>query len=146
RETLFGDDAEADAFVYSLYADILSGKLPDSVLAEVCARGRLYEDDVARIAAAARALGAQGGPVERILIHLEGQTPPEAFRTYGARVVPFYNYLQAAFVLFEDASIPVSSVLRVATELTILHRFDSDQLARSYRELARRGHLRGERL
>jgi hypothetical protein len=146
RETLFGDDAEADAFVYSLYSDILSGRVPDSVLADVCAKGRLYESDIVRIVATARSLAKKDPetePVTRILIHLEGQTAPGAFDVYGPKVVPFYNYLQAALVLFEDDAIPASSVLRVATELVILHRFDGDQLARSYRELARRGHLRG---
>lgn len=146
RETLFGDDAEADAFVYSLYSDILSSRVPDAVLADVCAKGRLYESDIARIVATSRSLARkdpEAEPVTRILIHLEGQTAPGAFDVYGPKVVPFYNYLQAALVLFEDDAIPASSVLRVATELVILHRFDGDQLARSYRELARRGHLRG---
>lgn len=146
RESLFGDDAEADAFVYSLYADVLAARVPDSVLADTCAKGRLYESDIARIVATARALQKRDPnpePVSRILIHLEGQTSPSNFNVYGAKVVPFYNYLQAAFVLYEDDGIPASAVLRVATELVILHRFDGDQLARSHRELARRGHLRG---
>ncbi len=146
HETLFGDDAEADAFVYSLYADILSSRVPDEILAEVCANGRLYESDITRIVASARSLANKDPdpePVTRILIHLEGQTAPGMFDVYGPKVVPFYNYLQAALVLFEDDAIPASAVLRVATELVILHRFDADQLARSYRELARRGHLRG---
>ena len=146
RESLFGDDAEADAFVYSLYSDVLASRVPDSVLADTCAKGRLYESDIARIVATARSLAnrdPEPEPVSRILIHLEGQTAPGNFDVYGPKVVPFYNYLQAAFVLYEDESIPASAVLRVATELVILHRFDGDQLARSYRELARRGHLRG---
>ncbi len=146
REILFGDDAEADAFVYSLYADVLAGTVASDVLATVCAAGRLYESDVARIVRTATMLAKRDpepDPVQRILIHLEGQTPPSDFDVYGPRVVPFYNYLQAAFVLEEDHCIEASAVLRVATELTLLHRFDGEQLARSYRELARRGHLRG---
>ena len=31
-----------------------------------------------------------------------GRRRPDDFRAYGPRVVPFYNYLQAAFVLHED--------------------------------------------
>ena len=84
-----------------------------------------------------------GDVVERILIHLERQTPPDDFRTYGPRVVPFYNYLQAAFVLQEDGRLGADGVLRVAVELVTEHRFDGDALARSYLDLARRGHLRG---
>lgn len=142
RETLVGDDAEADAFVYSLYADILSGRVDDAVLREVCMRGRLYEDVMESVLAYAAAV-PKAPCVERILIHLERQTPPDEFRVYGARVVPFYNYLQAAFVIQEDGRLGAEGVLRVGAELIEQHSFDHDALARSYLELARRGHLRG---
>lgn len=141
-ETLFGDDAEADAFVYCLYADILAGRVRENALAEVCQLGRLYEDNVASVLQYAQ-LVPRAETVERILIHLEGQTPPEDFRVYGRRVVPFYNYLQAAFVVHEDGRLPPDAVLRVAVELIVQHRFDGDALARSYLDLARRGHLKG---
>src|ERR1700691_6374639 len=39
-ETLFGDDAEADGFVYSLYADFLAGRVSDELLLAVLERGR----------------------------------------------------------------------------------------------------------
>lgn len=142
RETLFGDDAEADAYVYSLYADVVSGRVAEDELLRVLRRGRLYDDVVAAAMDAARSVG-RGNVVERILIHLEGQTPPDDFRAYGPRIVPFYNYFQAAFVLYEDARLSADAVLRVAVELVTEHRFDGDALARSYLDLARRGHLRG---
>jgi hypothetical protein len=63
---------------------------------------------------------------------------------FGPRVVPFYNYLQAAFVLHEDGRIPAKSVLRVAQDLAFVHNFDSGALARSYLDLSRRGHLTGK--
>jgi hypothetical protein len=142
RETLFGDDAEADAYVYSLYADLLAGRIGEDVVMRVLQRGRVYEDVVAETVDAVRTI-EHGDVVERILIHLERQTPPDDFRTYGPRVVPFYNYLQAAFVLQEDGRLGGDGVLRVAVELVTEHRFDGDALARSYLDLARRGHLRG---
>jgi len=145
RETLFGDDAEADAYVYSLYADVLSGRVGEDVLAGVLERGRVYEDVVGETLEIARTIEPVDA-VERILIHLERQTPPDDFRTYGHRVVPFYNYLQAAFVLHEDGRLGPDGVLRVAVELVTEHRFDGDALARSYLDLARRGHLRGIRV
>jgi hypothetical protein len=61
-------------------------------------------------------------------------------------VVPFYNYLQSAFVVHEDGRLPAQGVLRVATELVIQHRFDGDALARSYHDLGKRGHLRGTKV
>ena len=141
-ETLFGDDAEADAYVYSLYADVVAGQVSEDVLLRVLERGRLYEDVVSESLETARAV-EHADVVERILIHLEQQTPPDHFRAYGPRVVPFYNYLQAAFVLFEDGRLGADGVLRVAVELVTEHRFDSDALGRSYLDLARRGHVRG---
>ncbi len=144
RETLFGDDAEADAFVYSLYADVLSGRVSEETLLEVCERGRVYPDVLATTMRYARLL-QPADVVERILIHLERQTPPWDFQAYGARAVPFYNYLQAAFVVHEDGRLPPDGVVRVGVELVVQHRFDGDALARSYLDLARRGHLRGER-
>ncbi|MFO0675232.1 MAG: hypothetical protein U0169_01780 [Polyangiaceae bacterium] len=142
RETLFGDDAEADAFVYSLYADLVTGKVDVSTLERICEGGRLYEDVTRNILDFASVL-PHANVVERILIHLERQSAPEDFQVYGGRVVPFYNYLQAAFVVHEDGRLPSEAVLRVAVELVIQHRFDGDRLARSYLDVARRGHLRG---
>ena len=142
HETLFGDDAEADAFVYSLYGDILAGKVDDDLLAQICTRGRLYPDVTNELLDDVRHI-ERGPAVERILIHLERQSPPDEFRVYGARAVPFYNYLQAAFVVHEDGRVPAEAVLRVGVELIVQHRFDGDALARSYFDLARRGHLRG---
>jgi hypothetical protein len=144
-ETLFGDDAEADAYVYSLYADFVTGRIGEDVLLRVLERGRVYPDVVAETMETARTI-EHADVVERILIHLEQQTPPDDFRKYGPRVVPFYNYLQAALVLFESGRLRAESVLRVAVELVTEHHFDGDSLARSYLDLARRGHLHGERV
>ncbi|MGA2450788.1 MAG: hypothetical protein ABTD50_19145 [Polyangiaceae bacterium] len=142
-ETLVGDDSEADAFVYSLYADCLAGRVDENVLVDVLERGRVYRDVIRETMDAARRLVVVDA-VERILIHLDRQTPPADFRRYGSRVVPFYNYLQAAFVLLEDGRLGAESVVLVAADLVVRHGFDGDALARSYLELARRGHLRGK--
>ncbi|MGH7439865.1 MAG: hypothetical protein ACRENE_29610 [Polyangiaceae bacterium] len=144
RETLFGDDAEADAYVYSLYADLAAGRVGEDVLLRVLHRGRVYDDVIAETIETARRIETFDA-VERILIHLERQTPPDDFVSYGPRVVPFYNYLQAAFALLEDGRLGPDGVLRVAVELVTEHRFDAEALARSYADLGRRGHLRGTR-
>jgi hypothetical protein len=142
REALLGDDAEADAFVYSLYADVCAGAVGDDVLRRVMRAGDAYDDtilDALRFAGYVE----KGHVVERILIHLERQSAPSDFAVYGPRVVPFYNYLQAAFVLHEDGRLPPRSVLRVAQDLAYAHNFDGGALARSYADLARRGHVAG---
>ena len=142
REVLLGDDAEADAFVYSLYGDVCRGLVDDATLAEVMRRGRAYDDTIAEAVRTARAV-TRGDVVERILIHLERQSSPADFRVYGPRVVPFYNYLQAAFVLQQDGRIDADAVLRVAQDLVVTHNFDGSSLARSYLDLSRRGHAWG---
>jgi hypothetical protein len=145
KETLFGDDAEADAFVYSLYADILAGRIGEELVHTIGERGRVYEDVLENVLRDVRQV-KPGNVVERILIHLEQQTAPRDFHVYGKRVVPFYNYLQAAFVVHEDARLGGDGVLRVAVEMVTQHRFDGDALARSYGDLGKRGHLAGTRV
>ncbi len=145
KETLVGDDAEADAFVYSLYADIMAGRAGEELVQQILERGRVYEDVVEMTLQCLRLV--KGEPVvERILIHLEQQTHPRDFAVFGTRVVPFYNYLQAAYVIYEDGRLPPASLLRVAAEMVTLHRFDGDALARSYADLAKRGHLTGAKI
>ncbi|MEZ4295780.1 MAG: hypothetical protein R3B70_12445 [Polyangiaceae bacterium] len=141
REALLGDDAEADAFVYSLYADLCEGKVDPSVLAEVMRVGGAYDDTIRDTVRFAGYVD-KGPVVERIFIHLERQSSPIDFRVYGPRVVPFYNYLQVAFALHEDARLPAASVLRVAQDLIVAHNFDPSALARSYTDLLRRAHIR----
>ncbi|HZO16670.1 MAG TPA: hypothetical protein VFB62_25515 [Polyangiaceae bacterium] len=141
-EALLGDDAEADAFVYSLYADICNGHVDGEMLAAVMRQGRCYEDDI-QDAVRFASYVTPGAVVQRILIHLERQSSPIVFEHYGSRVVPFYNYLQAAFVLHEDGHLPARAVLRVAQDLAVRHHFDGGALGRSYLELARRGAVTG---
>jgi hypothetical protein len=142
REVLLGDDAEADAFVYSLYADVCRGVVEAGELADILRLGGAYEDSV-REAVRFASYFDRGEVVERILIHLDRQSSPSDFKPFGARVVPFYNYLQAAFVLHEDGRIPAIAVLRVALDLLVSHNFEPEALARSYSDLQRRGHLTG---
>jgi hypothetical protein len=141
-EALLGDDAEADAFVYSLYADVCSGEVRGERLAALLRTGHCYDDDIADIVRLATYL--QPMPtVERILIHLDRQSSPSTFEAYGPRVVPFFNYAQAAFVLLADGRLPPLAVVRVLRDLVLHHHFDGPALARSYVELARRGHVDG---
>jgi hypothetical protein len=142
REVLLGDDAEADAFVYSLYAEICAGTVEPRAVAAVMRDGGAYEDTIAEALRHAARL-EKGAVVERVLIHLERQSSPADFRVYGPLVVPFYNYLQAAFVLLEDGRLTPEAVLRVAQDLVVKHNFDSGALARSYLDLSRRGHVTG---
>lgn len=142
QEVLVGDDAEADALVYSLYADLCAGHVDAEQLSRVLAAMRVYNDRRRECLKILPKLVTRN-VVSRILIHLDRQSPPSRFWVYGRRVVPFYNYLQAAFVLTEDRFLSAESVLAIAREFIDKHHFDTDSLAKSYLDLMRRGHVDG---
>jgi hypothetical protein len=140
-ETLFGDDAEADAFIYSLYADLLAGRVGLDLLEEVLRRAGAYPDDVARALGLARGMAADN-PVRRIFIHLDKHSPPARFERYGPRLAPIANYFQAALILFSDGVLSSGAVLRVAREMVESHGYDLGALANSFQDVVRRGFLR----
>lgn len=140
-ETLFGDDAEADAFTYSLYADLLGGRVSLELIEEVLRRAGAYDDVIARTMSLAEKVRADD-PVKRIFIHLDGRSPPARFERYGRRVVPVYNYFQVAVVLFADGVLGSGAVTRVAREMVEKYGYQVGELANSLQDLVRRGLLR----
>jgi hypothetical protein len=139
-ETLFGDDAEADAIIYSLYADILSGRVGGAELGRVLDAARAYDDQRARTLALAERL-PRADSVQRILIHLDRRSPTAGFARFGARVVPIYNYFQAALILYGDHLLSPAQVLFVAREMMESRDYDESTLATSMQDLIRRGRL-----
>lgn len=137
-ETLFGDDAEADGIVYSMYADIIAGKLPPDELERVLEAARAYEDEVALTMDLARKV-VQQDSVKRVLIHLDQRSPTASFTRFGARLVPIYNYFQAALILYADGVLSARQVLFVAQEM--LSEFSIAMLANSLQDLLRRGRM-----
>jgi hypothetical protein len=142
REYMFGDDAEADAFIYSMFSDLSTGRVDPSILTPVLESAGVYPDVIPQIVRLAGRL-PRGGGAERVFIHLDRVSLPNAFDDFGKRVFPFYNYFQPALLLFADGVVDPLSVLRVAAELVIHHGFTSDALVASYRDVATRGFLGG---
>lgn len=138
EEVLFGDDAEADAFIYSLYADMVARRVSEPVVYEVLRAAEVYEDDVARIIERWKAL-PPADPVRRIFINLDRLTPPATFSLYGPRVVPIFNYFQAALVLMADGHLPAPSVIKVAVEMVQTAGHNLLTLSNSFQDLLRRG-------
>ena len=100
ERVLIGDDAESDALVYSLYADVIAGAVADAELEDLLTRAQ-----------ATRTRSPTPCATRDILEHDGRRANPDSPRRpalpaisplTGPRVVPFYNYLQAAFVLEED--------------------------------------------
>jgi hypothetical protein len=138
-EILFGDDAEADAFVYSLYGDLLAGRVHASTLDGIMDACDLYPDERVATRAALENLPTADS-VERIFIHLERHTPPARFTPYGRRVVPVYNFFQASLVLFADRILSGQAVLRVAAEMVSRAGYSLSSLSNSLQDLLRRGY------
>jgi hypothetical protein len=80
--------------------------------------------------------------VTKIYINIERRTPPTTFRSFGARLVPSFNYFQTAVCLFEDGYLTLPAVAEVAAELTDHSGYTPHRLANSLADIARRGHLR----
>lgn len=140
EETLFGDDAERDAFVYSLYADVLAHRVAPNVLEEVMELAGVYPDGRTAIREGLAHL-APCDPVRRIIIHLDRKSPPAHFEAYGPRVVAVYNYFQAALVLFQDGRLRARAVGRIATALLTGYNYTLPMLLRSFQDTLRRGVL-----
>ena len=139
-ETLFGDDAEADAIIYCLYADILGGVVSAGELQRVMEAARAYDDQAERTLALAERV-RRGEAVRRILIHLDRRSPTAGFAHYGRRLVPIYNYFQAALVLYGDKVLTAQQVLFVAREMLDSPEHEIPTLANSLQDLLRRGRL-----
>ncbi|QDE67685.1 MULTISPECIES: phosphatase domain-containing protein [Myxococcus] len=138
EEVLFGDDAEADAFIYSLFADLVAGRVDERVLSQVLEAGGVYPDDALRVREAWKKIPV-GDPVRRIFIHLDKLTPPAHFTAYGPRVVPIFNYFQAALVLLADGHLTAPQVLKIAVEMVQTAGHNIITLSNSFQDLLRRG-------
>lgn len=140
EEILFGDDAEGDAFIYSLYADVTAGRVNQELLMNIAEQAQVYPDDIPELVRIAARV-PHGETVRRIFIHLERVSSTAGFSDFGRRVCPFYNYFQPALVLLEDGALDAPAVLRVGADLVVAHTFNPEVLVASFDDLRRRGYL-----
>lgn len=140
KETLFGDDAEIDALIYSLYADVIAGRISPLDLAYHMARGGAYDDGIAAAVASLEKI-PRVDSVEDIFIVLDQGTPPRTFDRLGPRVVPVYAWLQAAVVLWRrgrlSAALAADVVHACAEDGSLTER----AIVSLVQDVARRGHI-----
>lgn len=140
REVLFGDDWESDPVIYSLYADILAGKLRAEELPRVL--DLLGVDP--ELASEACSLAATVEPVdavERIYINLERGSPPGLFEPFGPRLIPAFNYFQSASCLYQDQHLDLDGVAEVAQSVMAEAGLSPTHLANALADICRRGYL-----
>jgi hypothetical protein len=139
-EYLFGDDWESDSLCYSIYADVVAGRLDHQALGDILVRLRIDPARLVEIRSLARRVPAVDA-VRRIFINLERRTPPGRFRSFGERLVPTFNYFQTALVLHEEGMVPLAAVVAVGHSLIDRATYTRGQLRNSLDDLVRRGHL-----
>jgi hypothetical protein len=140
RETLFGDDAEVDALVYSVYADAVSGRLSATELERIMVAAGAYPD---RIDLALRSLGriATADAVERIFIRLERKVPSGRFDTLGRRLVPVHSWWQAGLCMAQDGRLAMGQLGEVMAAVLREERLDAWAMAALSQDIVRRGHV-----
>lgn len=144
-EVLFGDDAEADAFVYSLYADICAGVVERAEVEDLLEIARVFPEDRQRIVDAFDAVSKRAC-VRRIFVHLDRVCAPSDFEALGRRVCPIYNYFQAAVLLHDMGLLGASETLNVGLKMATEDMFSPDALLASILDLAARTALDREKL
>jgi len=139
QEVLFGDDWESDPIIYSIYADVLAGRLPADELRQILESIHVDPALVRRSLALCPAQPAE--VVLRIYINLERRIPLANFHVFGPRLVPAFNYLQTAACLYEDGHLSIDAVAAVARSLAEASGFSPERIANSINDIERRGHL-----
>jgi hypothetical protein len=113
RELLFGDDWESDPFIYSLYADIVAGRVARPRVMDLLDRIGVDDFYVQRI----EGLLAQPLPeftVESIYILRQRKRAGTELAAFGPRMAWFDDYLEGALVLYADGFLDAESVVSVA--------------------------------
>ncbi len=139
-ETLFGDDAEVDAIVYSVFADAVAGRLSGLEVSRVMEAAGAYPDHIQNALDALDSIGSVEA-VERIFIRLEKAIPPQLFEPLGTRVIPVYRWFQAALVLHGAGRIQARVVGEVAQAIRASHEAGDLVLANHFQDILRRGHV-----
>jgi len=129
-EYLFGDDWESDPFVYSLYADIVAGRLARHEIDEVLERAQVHSHYIAPIDDLVDQVCG------RVTTHLVGgvfilrqrRVTSLALEAFGSRLAWFDNYFECSLKLYSMGLLAAESVVEVARELDL----GADELAASY--------------
>ncbi|TNE84438.1 MAG: hypothetical protein EP330_29945 [Deltaproteobacteria bacterium] len=141
RESLFGDDSEVDALVYTVYAEAVAGRLSPAELARIMEAGGAYSDSVEEAVDALRHVG-RADAVEDIFIHVDRGVPVRAFARLSPRVIPVFSWFQAAAVLWARGRLAPAGLAEVAKQC-IDERHDVGEVAVAgwIQDVVRRGHL-----
>ncbi len=116
RELLFGDDWESDPFIYSVYADVVAGRIGPAFMAELLERAEVSRGHIARIL---DLVAAPRPPcrVEAIFVLRERRSAPSGLDAFGPRLNWFDNYFECALRLYSLGYLDCLGVTEVAAEM-----------------------------
>jgi hypothetical protein len=137
EEILIGDDHESDALTFTLYADLLAGRLVGERLFRALRRQRVLQRDAEAIVALREEIGQCAG-VRRAYVRLERYREADFFFAFAPRLAACRGALQMALSLWAGGEISLDGVLRVARELAE-RRYGPSELGRQLEDASRRG-------
>lgn len=142
-EILLGDDLETDPLAFSLYADLLAGRVTGEEARLVLVRHGVAPDDAESIRELLVHAGCDGG-VRHICIRMERHSAPEAFLDWAPQLCPCRGAIQMAVSLWSLGCISQQGVQRVARDLASRH-WTAEILGERIQDCTRRGIVDRER-
>lgn len=136
REVLFGDDWESDPLVYSLYADVIAGRLESARLTDLLRQARVNEHYIERVIE----LIATPRPrteVAGIFVLRQRGTPDAGLAGFRRRLTWFDNYFECALTLHFFRLLDLRGVLKVADDVGL----STHEVAGSFEAVVARGRV-----
>lgn len=137
-ETLFGDDSESDALIYSIYGDVVAGRLRGDALIKTLLKHQVRREDADYIASLSDGL-PERELVAGIFINLEVRRDPNRFAGFSPLLAPCHDTFQASLRLYEDGHLSIDGVAMVAAQLVEMHKRNPPSLLRSAADMVARG-------
>lgn len=137
-ESLFGDDAEIDAVIYALYADLIAGDVDRELLIDVMKAGGAYPDQLDETLAFADKLSPRDA-VTDIWIHVDRGIPLSHFALLGPRVHVVFSWFQAALALWARGRLTGADVTEVAVRVAEAGGHGVDAVSAWAQDAVRRG-------
>jgi hypothetical protein len=129
KEILIGDDMEADAFIYSLYARIISGDIAVDDLDVILEKNGCDNEERNEVRKASSTLSYRTDAVLRIYIYLAAGSDPSVFDQYGKKLIPCQSPFQQAVHLVQEGLVRPETAAESAEDLILRKAADPQTLA-----------------
>ena len=143
-ETLFGDDTESDALIYTLYAEFLAGKVTIKQIGQVMEIMGTRREAINTTFDAIEKLH-EGDVVEDIFIRIHRGIPMRAYTSLSPKVIPVFSWFQAGIILLLRGRITPEGLARTAASCCHSDSLTNENLSGLAQDLVRRGHISGQR-